>query len=164
MRAPGAQLAPLFASTPRALGGLGLAPAELAVPLAVSGVALAVSSLGCGAVGARGLHGRRLAAGALLPAPRPSRQRRARGAVTRGRRGARACRYPAAARHWGTLATCRLGLWLAAPAAGAMAAPSLLPGARRAWAQAALAAVLCAKSVAATLAFTASMIMARGLV
>ena len=48
-RASGAQLAPLFASTPRALGGLGLAPAELAVPLAVSGVALAVSSLGCGA-------------------------------------------------------------------------------------------------------------------
>ncbi len=111
---------------------------------------------------AGGPHAVCLAAGALLlfPALTPSRQRRARGAVTRG--GRRAHRYPAAARRWGTLATCRLGLWLAAPAAGAMAAPSLLPGARRAWAQAALAAVLCAKSVAATFAFTASMIMARG--
>lgn len=42
-----AQVTPLFASTPPALGGLGLSPAQLAVPLAVSGVALVASAFAC---------------------------------------------------------------------------------------------------------------------
>ena len=40
-------MTPLFASTPPALGGLGLSPAQLAVPLAVSGVALVASAFAC---------------------------------------------------------------------------------------------------------------------
>ncbi|KAK9846301.1 hypothetical protein WJX81_001226 [Elliptochloris bilobata] len=68
--------------------------------------------------------------------------------------------FPPLARLLGTLATLKLGLWLAAPAAAGLAAPSLLPRALGAWApQAALGAVLCAKSASSTLAFTASMIL-----
>ena len=40
-------MTPLIASTPPALGGLGLSPAQLAVPLAVSGVALVASAFAC---------------------------------------------------------------------------------------------------------------------
>ena len=76
---------------------------------------------------------------------------------------ARERRFPPLARRLGTLATLKLGLWIAAPAAAALAAPSLLPSAPQAGApRAALAALLSVKSAASTLAFTASMILVRG--
>lgn len=68
------QVTPLFASTARPLGGLGLAPAQLAVPLAISGAALVVSAFGraCCTRWAQNESGRHSCT-ALFPVPGNSR-------------------------------------------------------------------------------------------
>lgn len=69
-RGVGLQVTPLFASTARPLGGLGLAPAQLAVPLAISGAALVVSAFGhaCCTCWERNERGRHSCA-AVVPCP-----------------------------------------------------------------------------------------------